>query len=115
MVSYITLLSLSYQILLALNSVTLKCCGLLQEQFDMHKGMNEWRRNPTYVPAVLLNLMRMQDKSESFENKLSRAVQGTACVAGILQHYASDQKRKDSEIPLCFNNLAGEATSINHA
>lgn len=81
--------------------------NLLVEMFGLKTGINIWRRNPTYMPAVLLNLFNStSDPATQYE----RALQGILVLAKITQEY---QKRglHDSDTPLCFNDLAGQARS----
>src|SRR5204862_450289 len=63
----------------------------LVEQFGIEagkeQGINAWRRNPTYVPAVFINLARFNDKDEAQDLKIQRALEGVVCVAEILEKY----------------------------
>lgn len=72
----------------------------------MFGGINVWRRNSTYIPAVLVNLFNKGLP----EKPLVLALQGVICIAKILSHYASESVRMESDTPLCFNGLAGLAS-----
>jgi len=84
---------------------------ILEEQFSVHGGFNRWTRNPTYVPAVLINLARFNDESVSTETKIGRGLRGAVCTAKILEHYSRELANVISETPLCFNSFAGLANA----
>jgi len=87
---------------------------LLIEQFGLETkeiGINTWKRNPTYLPAVLLNLGKFQDQREPLLDKITRALEGAVCVARLCRQYASVPENVNSEHPLNFNSLAGLAIS----
>ncbi len=81
---------------------------LLQAQFDLHTGVNTWSRNPTYLPAVLLNLARFQEIDEPLTKKFERITAGMVFVSRVLEHYAKTADTQSST-PLCFNHLAKTA------
>lgn len=85
----------------------------LVEQFGIEagkeQGINAWKRNPTYVPAVFINLARFNDKDEAQDLKIQRAVEGVVCVAEILQKYGQVMENRNAEHPLSLNALAGLA------
>jgi len=88
--------------------------ALLTEQLgveDKECGINCWERNPTYVPAVLLNLAKFQDQTEPRLNKMQRALNGALCVAKLCHQYAKVPTNVASETPLNFNALAGLANA----
>lgn len=80
--------------------------ALLEKQFDISSGFNSWNRNPTYIPAVLVNLIRFHDGAEMIEEKLKRALNGALCIAKLLEAYSHKPEQVSSEIPLCFNLIA---------
>lgn len=86
-------------------------------QFDIagkeEIGINAWKRNPTYLPAVLLNLANFTVKSEHDKGetesrfiKIVRALEGAVCIAALLKKYASVPLHKESLSPLSLNALA---------
>lgn len=86
--------------------------NLLVEQFGIEEpqvGMNAWARNPTYVPAVLVNLLQLQKTDEPKQVKVERALEGACCIAIVLQRYAEVPEHRHSLNPLSFNGYAGIA------
>lgn len=75
--------------------------GLLTKQFALDAGFNNWERNPTYIPAVLLNLVKLG----------GNPVEAAVCLAHLLEKYEKTGLSISSLNPLCFNNLAGLALS----
>lgn len=83
---------------------------VLVEQFGMEEtefGINTWARNPTYAPAVLVNVARFQDAKEPKEVKIKRALEAAACLAYLLQSYSENDENRNSIEPLNLNALAG--------
>lgn len=80
------------------------------EQFDLFAGMNAWTRNPTYIPAVLINLANFSGIGEKRSDKILRALNGAVCLAKYLAHYGHEESSRNSDTPLCFNSMAGLAS-----
>lgn len=80
---------------------------LALEQFDIHAGFNLWNRNPTYGPAVLLNLADFQNPKEVKAVKIARALEGACCLAHLFKYIAA--KVEKSETPVNLNEIAGIA------
>jgi len=79
--------------------------SVLKTQFDLFGGINSWERNPTYVPAVFLNLARLHaDNNEPNRDKLFRALNGFVCLAKLLEDQAP--QNKNNQTPISFNELA---------
>lgn len=79
---------------------------LIQTMFGVDSGVNIWTRNPTYMPAFMLNLFNAsKDPSEKYQ----RALNGMLTLAKITNAY-QEKRFQLSETPLCFNPLAGQAT-----
>ena len=72
--------------------------------FDLDVGINLWERNPTYLPAVVINLFNT--KGQILE-KYQNALIGVLIVAKIAKAY-QEHGYHHSEEPLCFNKLAGQ-------
>lgn len=83
---------------------------IVQEMFGLitRTGINSWPRNPTYMPAVLINLFN-SDQTLSLSKKFQRTVQGALILAKICQQYQERGYHHSLENPLCFNKLAGQA------
>ncbi len=80
--------------------------ALIQTMFGVDSGVNTWTRNPTYMPAFVLNLFNAsKDPSEKYQ----RALNGMLTLAKIANAY-QEKRYQLSETPLCFNPLAGQAT-----
>ncbi len=76
---------------------------------QVETGINAWTRNPTYLPAVLINLAIFHDVKESFDIKIQHALEGAICLAEILSKYGEQEENRTSISPLNFNELAGFA------
>jgi len=78
---------------------------IVEEMFGFESGINLWKRNPTYMPAVVLNLFNSTLKvSEKYE----RALTGAFILAQIAKEYQI-RGFQDSNTPLCFNSMAAQA------
>lgn len=85
---------------------------LLIEQFGIEEteiGINAWLRNPTYAPAVLVNLLQQQKTDEPKQIKITRVLEGSVCMATLLRKYAESLENRNSLNPLSFNDYAGVA------
>jgi len=70
------------------------------------------KRTPTYMPALLVNLMGNKELGETRDERLRRAIMiGLPfCARAILKHEEMIREKKISpNIPLCFNAIAGVA------
>ena len=74
--------------------------NILCTQFIWDGGFNNWQRNPTYLPAVLLNIVK------AGKNPVEAAVG----IAKLFERYAQAGIAAASSNPLCLNTLAGIAT-----
>lgn len=77
------------------------------EQFKMDGGFNTWARNPTYGPAVLVNLANFQNHQEDRQLKINRALEGACCLAIWAKTYESSMIPLTT--PVNFNAMAGLA------
>lgn len=73
--------------------------NVLCAQFTLDGGFNNWQRNPTYLPAVLLNI------AKAGKNPINAAV----CMAKLFEKYTQAGFTTSSSNPLCLNTLAGIA------
>lgn len=78
---------------------------LLEEIFSLNSGINSWQRNPTYMPAVLLNLF---NSNQEVPRNYQAALNGVIILAKISQEYQT-LGNSNNEHPLSFNNLAAQA------
>ncbi len=79
---------------------------MVQDIFGLKSGLNQWKRNPTYLPAVLLNLFQSTPViSEQYE----RALNGVLVLAKIGKEYQTQGSHLTLDSPLCFNSLAAQA------
>ncbi|NGX39480.1 MAG: hypothetical protein KR126chlam1_00809 [Chlamydiae bacterium] len=80
-------------------------------QLDVQKESSDGR-TPTYMPAVLVNLMNNQALGKTEEERLSHAITlGLPFISRVLEEQ-NDRLAKgkaDTQIPLCFNAAAGAA------
>ena len=79
------------------------------KQLDINVDSN-FKRTPTYMPAVLINLANNPQLGSSFEERLSNSVTlGLPFIARVLANYNDEliKSKLDSNIPLCFNSAAG--------
>lgn len=80
--------------------------NLLLDQFSMFvSGINVWKRNPTYIPAVIINLFDTYNQNER-QAAIKAAIAGLVCIAQCTKLYAANNEFKLSETPLCFNTMA---------
>lgn len=79
---------------------------IIMEQFSLMHGVNCWVRNPTYMPAVLLNLAK---KGARPEESTAHVLNGLACIARLLRRFQADYA--ECSQPLCFNHLAGRVAA----
>lgn len=93
----------------ALKNLNAEDWKLVQEQFGLATGLNQWQRNPTYLNTVLLNLGRFHDNNEPLVPKYERVTNGLVFLAKLLEHYAAQPNATHSDVPLCLNGLAGRA------
>lgn len=70
---------------------------LLKKQFALDDGFNIWKRNPTYLPAVLLNVIKAG----------GNPIEAAVCVSQLFVQYEEIGLSLSSENPLCLNTLAG--------
>lgn len=83
--------------------------ALLQTVFGLQTGVNIWKRNPTYMPTVLLNLFGIAGTEPE---RYQRVLRGVLFMANICMRYqALGNHNHDS--PLCFNGLAGQAKNYS--
>lgn len=71
-------------------------------------------RTPTYMPAVLVNLLNNPQLGKTKEERLSQAILwGLPFIARVLQMHEHElsEGRADPKIPLNFNKMAGVAKS----
>jgi hypothetical protein len=80
---------------------------MIVEQFDVQK-QDALARTPTYIPALLINLMNNVNLAASREERLKKAITlGLPMVAKVLQKQSLQMA--NSDIPLNFNKAAGLA------
>lgn len=79
--------------------------SLIKECFGINSGINTWEHQPTYMPAVLLNLF---NSASEISDKYKRALNGFVVLAKIIDEYQKTEYN-NSESPLCFNKLAAQA------
>ena len=73
---------------------------------------DELLRTPTYMPAVLVNLLNNPQLGSSKEERLSKTLElGLPFLARVLEKHKQSiaEKKADPEIPLNFNRAAGVA------
>lgn len=76
---------------------------LVLKEFSAQKGI----LTPTYIPAVLLNLMNNEMLGAMWEERLKKAVTiGLPLIARALEKFKAE---KGNQIRACFNSLAGQA------
>lgn len=96
----------------AIMSLDKKSQELLIEQFALYDGFNKWERNPTYIPAFLLNIYNKRDSNDKLlkiEERMKNAVNAAASIAKLFNYNKSQwQILKD---PINLNALAGLASS----
>ena len=78
---------------------------LVEEIFSLNSGINSWQRNPTYMPAVLLNLFNAE---KEVPKNYQAALNGVIILAKISLEYQT-LGNSNGEHPLFFNNLAAQA------
>ncbi len=86
---------------------------LIEEMFSEEKA-DSFPVTPTYMPAVLVNLMNNSSLGSTKEERLEAAIKlGLPFIAKVLKEYEFRTKCKEysGKDPLCFNPLAGNATS----
>lgn len=79
------------------------------EQLDIQKGKKE-NRTPTYMPAVLVNLLNQSQLGDTREERLKQTVLlGLPFLSQVLQRQEERliAKQADAQIPLNFNPIAG--------
>jgi len=91
----------------AFNKLSPQAKNLAIAQFDLNGGFNLWHRNPTYGPAVLVNLGRFLEAGESKQAKIDRAIEGAACLAQWFAAYKDAYETSSS--PINLNAMAGTA------
>jgi hypothetical protein len=90
---------------------------MILHQFDLNKGFNLWERNPTYMPAVLVNAFNFnKDNMQiSKEERVKNALKVATCIANITNYFSnkilpgSSISVEKADNPVSFNQLAGEA------
>ncbi|MDB6096964.1 MAG: hypothetical protein JWM09_1242 [Francisellaceae bacterium] len=80
---------------------------IIDKMFGMHSGINNWNRNPTYMPAVLINLLNAEPAA-SDEKKCFLALQGVLVMAKICKILEERGQAKLNN-PISFNQVAGLA------
>jgi hypothetical protein len=73
--------------------------------FGIETGINIWNRNPTYIPAVLLNLFNAPATTDAI--KYEHVLSGAVWIAKFCSYYSENYK--NSSEPLCFNSTAAIA------
>lgn len=79
------------------------------EQLDVQPGKKEGR-TPTYMPAVLVNLLSQEKLGSTKEERLKQTIRlGLPFLSKVLQKHQEllSEKRADPQIPLNFNAIAG--------
>ncbi len=74
---------------------------LVEEIFGLYSGINTWKRNPTYMPTVVVTLF---NSTEDLSEKYKRALGRLLVLAKILKKHQEDGKYS-MESPVCFNSL----------
>jgi hypothetical protein len=83
--------------------------ALLQTIFGLQTGVNIWKRNPTYMPTVLLNLFSIAGTEPE---RYQRVLRGILLMANLCTRYQA-LSNLDLDSPLCFNGLAGQAKNYS--
>lgn len=85
----------------------------ISAQLDVHQ-QDLTMRTPTYMPAMLVNLLNNRTLGASVEERLQNTIMiGLPLIARVLEEYKTMlvEQRIDADVPLNFNAMAGVAKS----
>jgi hypothetical protein len=100
----------------AYNTLTEEQKTVIKSQLD--PLINRQERTPTYVPAVLVNLLAVKTKQGLSKSQAIEVCvhQGVVFIADVLQQYRTGKANRpyNPELTLNFNKVAGQVRDNPH-